>query len=658
MDMEELKEITNFAKTMDLLYIVKDKNNEDNNLNFFENFFNKVTYLDDGIKALKEFSNKTYSIVIIDIDIPSINGFDLIKKIKSIDSSIITIIYTNNEDRDSFFKTIELKIDGYLMPPFDENKFFEILKKSIKSIKDKKENLRVLDQYNELVNKNSIISRTNKNGIITFVNDNFCKTSEYSREELVGKTHNLVRHPENSEEFYTDLWNTIKNKKSEWSGVIKNLSKSGKTYYIKTTIKPILDFNNDIVEYISIRNNVSTVMSDKKHLIDKIESNNLFLLVLIQIEDFDILDKFYNILTVDKIEKTFAFNMLSYLPNSYIFENIYNIGNGRFALLADFFEYSSTEININEYLEVFVKNIKKSTLIIDEMEYDLNIIVSYSFGKEHLYEDAKCGLSDAINKREIINYSNDSSIKEHKEAKRNMEIIKMVKIALDNYKIVSYFQPIINNKTRKVEKYESLVRLVDEAGNVLSPYFFLDISKKGNYYNKITHRVLENSFKILEHISTKISINLSSLDIEKESTRNKLYELLDQYEKDASRIVFELLEDEDVKDFAVIKKFIKKVKSLGVMIAIDDFGAGYSNFERLLEFEPDILKIDGSLVKNIVNDTYSKNVVETIVSFAKKQKIITIAEFVENEEIFNILNNLGVDYSQGYYFGEPKHISI
>lgn len=658
MDMEKLKEITNFAKTMDLLYIVKDKNNKDNNLNFFENFFNKVTYLDDGIKALKEFSNKTYSIVIIDIDIPSINGFDLIKKIKSIDSSIITIIYTNNDDRDSFFKTIELKIDGYLMPPFDENKFFEILKKSIRSIKDKKENLRVLDQYNELVNKNSIISRTNKNGIITFVNDNFCKTSEYSREELVGKTHNLVRHPENSEEFYTDLWNTIKNKKSEWSGVIKNLSKSGKTYYIKTTIKPILDFNNDIVEYISIRNNVSTVMSDKKHLIDKIESNNLFLLVLIQIEDFDILDKFYNILTVDKIEKTFAFNMLSYLPNSYIFENIYNIGNGRFALLADFFEYSSTEININEYLEVFVKNIKKSTLIIDEMEYDLNIIVSYSFGKEHLYEDAKCGLSDAINKREIINYSNDSSIKEHKEAKRNMEIIKMVKIALDNYKIVSYFQPIINNKTQKVEKYESLVRLVDEAGNVLSPYFFLDISKKGNYYNKITHRVLENSFKILDHISTKISINLSSLDIEKESTRNKLYELLDQYEKDASRIVFELLEDEDVKDFAVIKKFIKKVKSLGVMIAIDDFGAGYSNFERLLEFEPDILKIDGSLIKNIVNDTYSKNVVETIVSFAKKQKIITIAEFVENEEIFNILNKLGVDYSQGYYFGEPKHISI
>lgn len=658
MDIEKSNEITKFAKKINLLYIVKDKNNKNNNLNFFEIFFNKVTCLDDGIKALKKFSKRKYSIVITDIDILGISGFDLIEKIKTIDSSVITIIYTNNEDRNSFLKTIELKIDGYLIPPFDKNKFFEILDKTIKITKDKKKDSKVLEQYNELINKNSIISKTDENGIITFVNDNFCKTSEYSREELLGKTHNLLRHTENSDEFYKSLWNTIKNKKSEWSGVIKNLSKSGKTYYIKATIKPILDFNNDIVEYISIRSTVNAVMSDKKHLIDKIESNNLFLLVLIQIEDFDILDKFYNILTVDKIEKTFAFNMLSYLPNSYIFENIYNIGNGRFALLADFFEYSSSEININEYLELFVKNIKKSILIIDEIEYDLNIIISYSFGKEHLYEDAKYGLDDAINKNEVINYSNDYSIREHKEAKKNMEIIKMVKIALDNYKIVSYFQPIINNKTRKVEKYESLVRLVDESGNVVSPYFFLDISKKGNYYNKITHRVLENSFKILEHISTKISINLSSLDIEKESTRNKLYELLDEYKKDASRIVFELLEDEDVKDFTVIKRFIKKVKSFGVKIAIDDFGAGYSNFERLLEFEPDILKIDGSLIKNIVNDTYSKNVVETIVSFAKKQKIITIAEFVENEEIFNILNNLGVDYSQGYYFGEPKHISV
>jgi PAS domain S-box-containing protein len=665
MNIEKLEEISSFCKTLNLLYVVKDKNNEDNNLEYFKNFFNEVSLIDNGFDALKEFGENKFSIIISDIDIDGINGFELIEKIKNINKNIVTMIYSQNDDKESFLKTIYLKIDGYLMPPFDTNNFLEILCKSIEKCKAKKEkkekkieSLRIQKQYTDLVDKNSIISRTDKNGIITFVNENFCKVSEYTKEELLGKTHNLVRHPDNSKEIYIDLWNTIKNKKAEWSGVIKNLSKSGKIYYIKTTIKPILDLNGEILEFISVRSNVNTILSDKKHLIDKIESNNLFLLILIQIEDFDILDKFYNTLTVDKIEKMFAFDMLAYLPNSYVFENIYNIGNGRYTLLADFFDFSSSQTNINDYLESFVKNIKKSTLTVDEIEYDLNIIVSYTFGKEHLYEDAKCGLDEAINKKMLIKYANDSSIQEHIEAKKNMEVIKMVKIALDNYKIVSYFQPIINNKTKIIEKYESLVRLVDEEGNVLSPYSFLDISKKGSYYNKITHRVLENSFKILEHISTKISINLSSLDIEKEETRDILYELLERYSSDTSRIVFELLEDESVKDFAVIKRFIQKVKKLGVMIAIDDFGAGYSNFERLLEFEPDILKIDGSLIKNIANDIYSRNIVETIVSFAKKQNIITIAEFVENEEIFNILYNLGVDYSQGYYFGEPEKIAI
>ncbi len=665
MNIEKLEETTSFCKTLNLLYVVKDKNNKNNNLEYFENFFKEVVFIDNGLEALKEFGKNKFSIVMTDIDILELNGFELIERIKNINKDIVTIIYSSNDDKNSFLKTIQLKIDGYLIPPFSENNFLEILYKSIANCREKKEkinkqkeNFRIQKQFTDLVDKSSIISKTDKNGIITYVNENFCKTSEYSKEELIGKTHNLVRYPDNPKEVYKDLWNTIKNKKIEWSGVIKNLSKSGKTYYIKTTIKPILDANGQILEYVSVRSNVNTIMSDKKHLIDKIESNNLFLLILIQIEDFEILDRFYNILTVDKIEKMFAFNMLSYLPNAYVFENIYNIGNGRYALLADFFDFASSETNIIEYLETFVKNIRKSILIVDEIEYDLNIIVSYSFGKEHLYEDAKCGLDEAINKKMLIKYANDSSIHDHIEAKKNMEVIKMVKIALDNYKIVSYFQPIINNKTRIIEKYESLVRLVDEEGNVLSPYAFLDISKKGSYYNKITHRVLENSFKILEHITTKISINLSSLDIEKEETRDILYELLERYSLDTSRIVFELLEDESVKDFAVIKRFIQKVKKLGVMIAIDDFGAGYSNFERLLEFEPDILKIDGSLIKNIANDVYSRNIVETIVSFAKKQNIITIAEFVENEEIFNILYNLGVDYSQGYYFGEPKKIVI
>jgi EAL domain-containing protein (putative c-di-GMP-specific phosphodiesterase class I) len=158
---------------------------------------------------------------------------------------------------------------------------------------------------------------------------------------------------------------------------------------------------------------------------------------------------------------------------------------------------------------------------------------------------------------------------------------------------------------------------------------------------------------MLKKIDKDISINISALDIEKKLIREKIIYLLQENPDMNHRIIFELLEDEEMKDFDVIKDFIHTVKSYGVQIAIDDFGAGYSNFERLLDYQPDILKIDACLIKNIVDDAYSLNVVETIVSFAKKQNIKTVGEYVENKDIYEMLKKLGIDYSQGYYFGKP-----
>ena len=227
MNAEKLEEISLLCKSLNLIYVVRDKNNKNNNLKYFENFFNEVTFMDNGLEALKIFDKNKFSVVITDIEIHDFNGFDLIEKIKSIDKSIVTIIYTSNEDRESFFKTIQLKIDGYLMPPFDENNFLEIIYRASESCKDKKlqiekkkNNLKIQKQYTDLVDKSAIISKTDKNGIITFVNDNFCKTSEYLREELIGKSHNIIRHPDNSDEIYKNLWNTVKNKRLEWSDVV------------------------------------------------------------------------------------------------------------------------------------------------------------------------------------------------------------------------------------------------------------------------------------------------------------------------------------------------------------------------------------------------------------------------------------------------------
>ena len=274
--------------------------------------------------------------------------------------------------------------------------------------------------------------------------------------------------------------------------------------------------------------------------------------------------------------------------------------------------------------------------------------------KDSSYENAKYGLKELFKTKQDFIIANDLIKKQKDEASYNLKTLKMIKNAIDKSRIFIYFQDIVDNKTKETSKYEVLVRLINEDGKVLTPYHFLNIAKKAKYYSQITQIVLKYAFEALNKTSKDISINLSALDIEKSSTQDYIFELLEKYSSQAKRIVFELLEDEEMKDFTLIKEFIVKVKTYGVKIAIDDFGAGYSNFERLLDYKPDILKIDGCLVKNIHKDVYSLNVVETIVAFAKKQNIKTIGEYVENEEIYNVLKRIGVDYSQGYYFSEPK----
>jgi EAL domain-containing protein (putative c-di-GMP-specific phosphodiesterase class I) len=466
---------------------------------------------------------------------------------------------------------------------------------------------------------------------------------------------------DNDKFVFDDSWDTIKNKKDTWQCILKNKNKNNESYYVKSIMVPILDSNKNIVEYISFNTNISEIMCNKDQLLNDIQDNELSILVLIEIEEYYNLEKIYSERLINKVEQKFGSMLLTDISDNGVFNKIYFLGNGRYAFLCNFntyFTLQQKEINIESHLNNFVKKANQLKIKLDRFEDNINIALSFSYGKYRLFEDAKQGLLEAKFKNKKVYNSNDAYNREQKFAKTNKNIINMVKIALDNYNIVSYFQPIVNNKTKEIEKYESLVRLIDENGNILSPYSFLKVAKSSTYYEEITYRVLENSFEILSEIKTEVSINLSLLDIESEKIRELVYTLLDKYSDYSSKVVFELLEDENVSNFNVIKEFIKNVKSRGVKIAIDDFGTGYSNFERILCFEPDIIKIDGSLIKDIKNDIFARNIVETISSFAKKQNIKTVAEYVEDEETFDILNKIGIDYSQGYFFGKPEKMKF
>ena len=654
--MENFKDIIKFTKNMNLLFVEDDELVRENSIEIFSSLFKDVISAVNGEDGIEKFYENKIDIIISDINMPQSNGLDMLERIRDFDKDIPILILSAHSETDYFTKSIELNIDGYLLKPIQFEKLKESLYKIIQKMKFLKEfndNLNFLQQYQELTDSNMAVSKTDTQGVITYVNDEFCKLTGYDREELIGHHHNILRHPDNQASMYSEIWHVIKNNKEPWKGIIKNLTKNSDTYYVKTVIQPILDTDNNIVEYISIKTDITSIMSSKKILYDFIDSANNPILVLIQIEGFMDIEKFYGYIISHRIEEKFAKDLKSLMPKTLNFNKFFSLDNGQFAFVKDLEDDSTLVLeNIIQELQSFQYIINELKIDTGEIDYDISIMMSVANGKDCI-ENVKYGLKTLQKNKQDFILANNLAQKEQDKAANNLKILKMVKQAIETSNIISYFQPIVSNKTKEVVKYESLVRLVDENNEVISPLFFLDIAKKGKYYAQITAIVLENSFEALKMTDKNISINISALDIEKSITRKKIYELLDIHKESAHRIVFELLEDEDVKDFDEIIKFISEVKKYGVKIAIDDFGAGYSNFERLLKYQPDILKIDGSLIKNIEQDSYSLSVVKTIVSFAKEQNIEIIAEFIENENIYNILKDLGVEYSLAYYFGRP-----
>ena len=394
-----------------------------------------------------------------------------------------------------------------------------------------------------------------------------------------------------------------------------------------------------------------TNLPNRLKLIEDLQEYDEIALAILDVDSFKIINDFYGHVIGDFIICEVAKRIEQYISHESLC--FYRLPSDSFAIV------SKKHIE-KEYFELIIISliqiISKSPFIYpqgdnEDIEIHTNITAGIVFEKESALAHADIALREAKSTyKDYVIYHDD--MRQEIAFSKNMEWINKIKTAIVNDKIVPYFQPIIDNSTQTTVKFECLVRLIDEENNVISPFHFLDISKRSKLYESISKIMIKKSFQAFSNSKYEFSINLSIEDIIEYNLYEYIKSMLSIYPL-AERVCFEILETEKIENYQVIADFVTGVRELGCKVSIDDFGSGYSNFSHLLNLQFDYLKIDASLIKDIHLDKHKQIIVTTIVTFAQELGIKTIGEFVESKEIFEYIKEMGIDYSQGYYFSAP-----
>ena len=525
-------------KNINILYVEDEESLREITLNILQDFTNHQYVATNGIEGLQLFEEyqEDIDLIITDINMPQMNGLDMVKRIKDINPKIPIIVATAFSNTEYLLEAINIGIDKYVLKPVNIKKLLQVMNQSL--------------LYHEL------------------------------------------------KELYLD-----------------NL----------------------------------TILPNRNRLKKDLETSSKVLMALVDIDKFSTINDLYGELNGNKILYKFS----KYLKEHFNINdfNIYRVESDKFVISS-----KDENFNISSFYDTckdFAYEIEKNAILIDDNEIDINITIGIAHDNAQLvYEYVQRVVNYARKKLEkIMIYDESLNIQESFE--ENIKWVKQVKNGIKENRFKAYFQPIIDTKTKEIYKYEALIRYIDNDGKPILPLHFLEIARKAKLYPEVIKIMIHEALNLIIEKNKRVAVNISFDDISSNKTISYVYDILNEHKDISHMLEFEILESEEIKSFETVISFITKVKEFGCKVGVDDFGAGYSNFNMLTHLDIDFVKIDGSLIKEIDVKKNQEIIVSTISDFSKKFGFKTVAEFVANESIYNKIKALDIDYAQGYYFGEP-----
>lgn len=371
-------------------------------------------------------------------------------------------------------------------------------------------------------------------------------------------------------------------------------------------------------------------------------------LMYINIDYFDFINTIYGMGKANILLKECAKRLNMFLPRN---AELFHITADEFVILIDN-PTKDQDMLLSKQIQALFKEAP-----IEFLEHNHYVVFSIGIDRgegKKLFIHAKSASKEAryFGGDQAIVYSKESEyIQEQRES---LYWIGILKKAFEDDKIFTYYQPIIDNNNPDNKHYEVLCRVKDDNDNLVDADKFINSAKLVGLITQITRTVIDKTFKLFKGNEYNFSINISMYDLREGYLADFLDYKCKKYGVSSSRVHLEIVEDIIIAKYAELDKQILTLKEKGYHVIIDDFSTDKSAYNRMFDLKAEFVKIDGSFIRDIDKSKTNLVIVQSIVQFAKKMGIKTMAEHIENEREYEIVKKLGIDYAQGYLLGKPS----
>jgi diguanylate cyclase (GGDEF)-like protein/PAS domain S-box-containing protein len=634
-----------------------------------------------------------FDAIITDYCLPGISGIELSRQLLAMNLTCPVVMLTGRGSEMAAVEAMKSGVSDYVVKGGAHDNFNLLPEMMLCAIEKKRGQERLQAYENQLRKLSQAVEQsasailiTNTDGIIEYVNPKFTEMTGYSLEECIGQTPALLKSGNTPSQVYQQLWETILDGR-DWKSELQNRTKSGRFYWARISISPVKNAEDQITHFIEIQEDITETRQLTEQLsyqashdamtglINRGEFEKQLLLVIddarrndtehtlcyLDLDQFKVVNDTCGHAAGDAMLRQLAEVLRKLVRKRDI---VARLGGDEFGILMESCPLERAERIISEQHQ----HIREFRFTWEDKVFTVGAsigLVAITSGSGSLSDllrqaDAACYAAKDRGRNcvHVYNPDDEELMRRHGE----MQWVTRITEALDKDLFRLYAQSIVPLKDTPGQHCEILLRMV-EGERIVPPGAFLPAAERYHLSTRIDRWVIKTLFDHLSAFPRHLdNLSLCAINISGHSLVNgELLEfIIEQFRRvpvPPEKICFEITETAAISNLAHASRFIAVLGQLGCRFALDDFGSGFSSFGYLKRLPVNYLKIDGVFVQGMAKYPIDYAMVKSINDIGHVLGKITIAEFVENQDIVAKLRQIGVDYMQGYYLGTPKPLA-